>query len=234
MAIVLISGCTTDFREGIVITDVERTDLEIEELDNDYGGKIITVQLKEVETGRIGEIFDISYTVDGRNFRNYFDARLRPALDWINENTAENSIFFNWWDYGHMIRGYTARDTIIYSPSDDMLNTLASGQWDEETGGDFSPREKTGDMVLAFLSEDEEMSKAIAERYETDYILVTELDRRILLFFFEKLEMQKYVRDGQATKEADELALFKLLDDDSDLFEGVYSDEFVKIYKIMS
>jgi len=82
----------------------------------------ITSQMKGMSYKRQ----DIEYEEDDRTFRNYFDPNLRTSLDWIKEKTAGDSNFLCWWDYGHMIRGYTSRDVIIYSPSEDILWTISS------------------------------------------------------------------------------------------------------------
>jgi len=94
---------------------------------------------------------DIKYEKDNKEFQNYFDPALKDSLDWIKENTDDNVIFLSWWDYGHMIRGYTERDVIIYSPSKDILWSLASGKWNEEESGEFSSKERL--MMLSCLTE---------------------------------------------------------------------------------
>jgi hypothetical protein len=230
IVVLLVAGCTADFRDANV-DGLTMTDIDVFDLNNSVDGKVITVQIDVEDSGIAGYLNDISYTKDDRDYRNYFLTDLAPALDWLTENVEEGTIF-SWWDYGHMIRGYTGLETVIYSPSSDMLDTLSSGEWDEEKQGDFSPQEKTSDVILAFLNEDEEITKMIMDKYGAEYLLITKNDEAILLFFFEKVGLDKYVDNGEPTGEAFKLTLFKLFTGESEMFDKVYADDYAIIYKI--
>lgn len=50
------------------------------------------------------------------------------AMEWVKENTPEDSIFIHWWDYGYMIQTMGERATIL-----DPGNSIV--QWNYDTGG---------------------------------------------------------------------------------------------------
>ena len=178
--------------------------------------------------------YDINYSRDNRIYRNYFESNLRQALGWINENTKENSTFLCWWDYGHMIRGYSGRDVIIYSPSEDILYTLASKKWNEEGSGDFSSREKIDDVVLALVSTDPKETREVMEKYNAEYVFVATEDKfkSYVLFLIAGYDPSEYLVDGEPTKKAMEIVIFRMIDEQTiEGFELVYSDEYAKIYR---
>jgi len=52
----------------------------------------------------------IEYTDETGEQLGDFWVDAKNCLEWIKNNTPENSTFLCWWDYGHMIKGYTGRD----------------------------------------------------------------------------------------------------------------------------
>ena len=63
------------------------------------------------------ERYEIKYTVDGEEYKGWFDYLHRNTLDWIKNNTEDDAVILSWWDYGHSIRGYTGREVVLDSPS---------------------------------------------------------------------------------------------------------------------
>ena len=178
---------------------------------------------------------DIVYETDNQEFQSYFDPMFRPALDWIKEDIEETAVFLGWWDYGHMIRGYTGRDAIVYSPSEDILWSLASGKWDEAGSGAFSSKEKIDDVVLALTTTDATKTKEVMEKYNADYVFVTKRDAysAFVLFKIAGFDIADYIGEEYQPKEkAQSTILFRMLRmDEIEGFELIYGDDAVRIYR---
>jgi len=176
---------------------------------------------------------DIKYKKDEQEFQGYFDPALKESFEWIAQN-SENAVFLSWWDYGHMIRGYTGKDVIIYSPSKDILWSLASGTWDEEKGGKFSSKEKISDVAVALTTINSDKTKEIMEKYNADYVFVTTRDAASSFVLFRILGLEDFLDgDYKTNDKAKATILFRMID--KGVIEGfklVYSDELVRIYKI--
>ena len=180
-----------------------------------------------------GEMKDIVYEKDNQEFQNYFDPQYRDALDWIKEN-IKDAIFLNWWDYGHMIRGYTNNDVVIFSPSEDILWSLASGKWDEEGSGKFSTKEQIDDVVLALTTTDVSKTTEIMEKYNADYVFVTKRDMASSFILFKIAGLEDYLDENYKPKnKAISTILFRMLNKEGvEGFSLVYDDEMVRIYKV--
>lgn len=222
--LVIITGCVYD-------VDVPKekpieTGRETEQVDNRYDGEIITIHsaMNDVSYTQ----YNIKYTKEGTIMENYFLQELRPSLDWIKENTPEDSIFFNWWDYGHMIQGYTGREVVIFSPSKDILWSVASNNWDEKVSGPMSSSEKIRDVVFAFISNDPKVLKEKMQKYNSEYVFVSKLDKTIIDYWLEKLKDYPSITEIYS----EHLIARMLQDEDIEGFTQVYSDNEVKIYKI--
>ncbi|MFH1612216.1 MAG: hypothetical protein ABIB46_00545 [bacterium] len=230
--ILLISGCSQTTERNL--PDVEWTDIGEEIVNENMNGKIIEKQGEILSGEQVGEkftMYDISYEKGGKEYRNYFLEELRPALDWINDNIEEDAKFLNWWDYGHMIRGYTGREVVVYSPSEDMLWSLSSGKWDTNLSGEFSTNEKMKDVALAFLASDFDRTKEIMVKYDTNYFFATKLEDYIIDYWAERLkEYYSTINDIGETRE--NIFITKMLNEEEiEGFSLVYNDDYVKIYK---
>jgi len=176
---------------------------------------------------------DIRYERDNQEYQNYFEPQFQPALDWIKENTEQTTKFLNWWDYGHMIRGYTGRDTIIFSPSEDILWSLASQQWDEEASGRFSTKQEINDVATALTTEDPEITIEILKRYNADYIFTTKRDEASAFIFFKITDKEGYIEEYKPKEKALNTILFKLLNkEEIEGLELVYQDDITSIYRL--
>jgi hypothetical protein len=96
------------------------------------------------------DFYKIVFTEDGQRKEGSFDPSLRPALDWIKSNTSANSTILSWWDYGLMIKGYTGRNSVIYYPSKNLLDTVA----DKSSVKQFEPEEKVKKVAETLLAKD--------------------------------------------------------------------------------
>jgi len=239
---VLITGCGESdeaIEEGetppeLDVPKVSFEDINVEELDNRYNGRVIEKQgkfLSGENEGRTFTMHDIAYTVDGRDFRNYFLVELRPALDWVADNVPEDAVFLNWWDYGHMIRGYTGREVIIYSPSADLLWSLASGKWNVEGSGDFATDEEITDVLFGLLF-DVGRTKVVMDKYSAGYVFVVDMDLPIFEHILINLGLYDDISEEERKEKIQESVLVGFLNEEEfEGFELVYSDDKVKIYK---
>ena len=181
--------------------------------------------------GKEFEKTDIKYEKDGEEFQNYFDPQFRDALDWVKE-TTEDAVFLNWWDYGHMIRGYAGREVVIFSPSEDILWSLASGKWDEEGSGRFSTKEQINDVVLALTTTDISKAKEVMEKYNAEYVFVTERDIASSYVLFKIAGLDDYYEGYKLKEKAMPTILFRMINKEGvEGFSLVYDDEMVRIYK---
>lgn len=231
--IVLISGCV----QGPDIegpSDVQSTERVSEELGGRYQGQIIT---KEGTFTRDGvtqpfKTYDISYTKNTRTMRGYFITELRPALEWIRDSTPEDSIFFGWWDYGHMIQGFTSRDSALFSPSRDMLWSLSSGEWDEEKSGPFASNDATKDVAFGLLNSDPEILTSTMDKYNSEYAFITQLDNAIVTYWLRYFGEDRYLEGDEFKDTVSELLVFRMLAGEPiEGFQLAYSDRWAKIYQ---
>lgn len=114
----------------------------------------------------VGKVF---YVKDGVKHDGYYGGYLRDALDWIKTNTPENSVFLNWWDYGHMIIGYGERDSIVKNPSEEALVSVADPTEFEE----LDTHEKIVSVAKALTTTNASETLATMEMYGATYLLVT-------------------------------------------------------------
>ena len=78
----------------------------------------------------------------------------KPAMKWMNENTPEDAIFFNWWDEGHWIT-FVAERIVIED------NRNLSWEADQDT-------------ARFILSEDENTAHSLTQIYNADYVILSE------------------------------------------------------------
>ena len=223
LLIVFIIGCTTEIEKPI------EKESSSEQISDD--AEIITTkgtyQDKEFEKA------DIKYEKDGEEFQNYFDPQFRDALDWIKEN-VEEGVFLSWWDYGHMIRGYTEQEVVIFSPSEDILWSLASGEWDEEGSGKFSTEEQIEDVVLALTTTDVGKIKEVMEKDNAGYVFVTTKDAASSFVLFKIAGMEDYYEGYKPKEKAMSTILFRMINKEGvEGFSMVYDDELVRIYRLI-
>jgi asparagine N-glycosylation enzyme membrane subunit Stt3 len=154
-------------------------------------------------------------------------------------NTPEDAIFLNWWDYGHMIVGYTGRETIIKNPSKEALDSVSAP--DKIT--EFDSNEKLVDVAKAFTTIDPKSTRSIMNKYNATYVLITIENGGIKapwLYQFSGLNFTHYIEPSSLTFDPKEYTalgqqtiMFRLLNNTSiEGFTQVYSDDDVKIFKL--
>ena len=218
--VIFIIGCAEEVHiEKEVFSEKISDDAELITTEGTYQGKDF-------------EKSDIKYKKDGEEFQNYFDPQFRDSLDWIKENVKEG-VFLSWWDYGHMIRGYAGRDVVIFSPSEAILWSLASGKWDEEGSGRFSTKEQINDVTLALTTIDAGKTKEVMEKYNAEYVFVTERDIASSYVLFEIAGLDDYYEGYKPKEKAMSTILFRMVNKETiEGFSLVYSDNIVRIYKL--
>lgn len=197
----------------------------------------------------------IEYVEGGNKYWSYFPLNAKTALEWIKENTQEKSVFFCWWKYGHIIKGYTGREAIAKFPSKDWVashpeeqlgyldsnNTLQIG---------YESNEMIQDIILALTTKNEEMFLNILEKYDASYVFIYKGNENIFgykiggysevaeIFKAASLEPEEYLTGFENekftfTELGKETMIARLIDNRE--IKGlslVYSDEFVNIYQI--
>lgn len=154
-----------------------------------YNAKVVLYEI-ETQNGSYRRS-EIQYSIGNKQFHGiYFPEQWFPfedtSLDWIKDNTPENSIFLNWWDYGKTIRGATGRDVIVASPSRELAKTvgsISSGEMDEKTYGEiygYEDPEKIKDVALSLTTDDINITNSIMNKYNSKYIYVTMYDLDII------------------------------------------------------
>jgi len=58
----------------------------------------------------------LQYEKEGRTYSSSLITELEPAMRWVKNTLPKDAVITAWWDYGHMIRGYTGNQVIIFSP----------------------------------------------------------------------------------------------------------------------
>jgi asparagine N-glycosylation enzyme membrane subunit Stt3 len=187
----------------------------------------------------VGKIF---YVKGGVEHEGYYNEYLRDALDWIKTNTPENAVFLNWWDYGHMIVGYSERDSVVKNPSEEALVSVADPTRFEE----LDPHEMIVDVAKALTTTNESETVAIMEKYGATYLLVTVEDGKgkpYWIFHFAGLDFADYMNiswqgsdlpfdPNQYNELGKETVIYRvLIQAEISGLTQIYSDGNVKIYK---
>jgi hypothetical protein len=134
------------------------------------GGKY-NATVEHYNVSKFNETFgrdEISYWFNGSNERGPFIPTAVNTMNWIRNNTANDSVFLSWWPYGHMIRGMAERESIISAPS---MSIVATVFFPERVFG-WENQEKVNDVAGALLATDLNVTADMMSRYGAGYILV--------------------------------------------------------------
>ena len=164
----------------------------------------------------------------------YFMVELKDALEWIRANTPEASMFLCWWDYGHMIKGYTERNVVIRNPSEEILDTVA----DPSGVTEFESHERILDVAIALTTNNFSETVQILEKYEVTHIFIPSRDVLIAHSFYEiaGLDWTDYLEPQDSVFEFTEAGMqtmiSKLLENRELPFGLVYEDSEIKVYEV--
>lgn len=176
-----------------------------------------------------------NYSVDGANYES--DAaypELNGALYWIGNNTPEGAVIAAWWDYGPYINAFANREAIVYTPSKEILGTVASivagKQWDERKHGPLSSHERIEDVALILTTTNPDEAAAIMKKYRSDYLLVTvaEYGKAYVIYGVSNITAEW---SGEQYRNNSSVYYGMLASQPISRFELVYSDTFSVVYR---
>ncbi|UCD03598.1 MAG: hypothetical protein JSW73_03600 [Candidatus Woesearchaeota archaeon] len=195
----------------------------------------------EVTVDQSYELAHFNYTKDNETFTSIKYEDMAPAVEWIRQNTPEDAVFLNWWDYGHIIRGQAEREAIVWEPSKEILFTVAryAAMSNEEREKvecpQCNPHDRILDVVNALIAEDASETIEIMSKYNATYLLVRWEDKHksYVIFLISDKDPADYVTEYYEPKEAAlSTTLFRAINsEDIEGFELVYSDDSVNIYQ---
>ncbi len=194
---------------------------EVEEMDGKYNAVI-----NYWKDNRI----TIEYTDETGKHSGDFTVNMKDCLNWIKTNTPKDSIFLCWWDYGHMIKGYTERNAVIRNPSEKILESVANPNEIEE----FDLHERVVDVATAFSTTDPSETLQIMQKYGASYVLVQKDDsmKASWIFWAAGLDPTEYMEREDFNEKGKNTMIVRFLEDRNTDFILVYHDEETKIYKI--
>ncbi|MBR9679895.1 MAG: hypothetical protein GOU99_02505 [Candidatus Altiarchaeota archaeon] len=183
-----------------------------------------------------------NYSWGGFEYSSIFYPEIMEGMRWIQENTAQDATILAWWDYGHMIRGKTGRDTILFGPSREILFSVAKyaalsqAERDKVICVDCNPHAWVEDVADALVTTDPDKTAEIMHTYGAEYVLVTEQEvgKSYSIMFVAGLDPHDYLTaDYEPLEPALEMVLFRMLSSEEiSGFELVYSDSSVWIYQL--
>jgi asparagine N-glycosylation enzyme membrane subunit Stt3 len=196
---------------------------------------------QESKVIQTGEIVRFNYTRDNETFTSLEYKDMNDAVEWIKQNTPQDSIFLNWWDYGHVIRGQAEREAIVWEPSKEILFTVAkyAAMSNEEREKvecpQCNPHDRIMDVVNALIAEDPSETIEIMSKYNATYLLVNQGDRTksYVIFLVSDKDPADYVTTDYKPKEtALTTTLFKAINgEEIEGLELAYTDDSVNIYE---
>ena len=119
------------------------------------------------------------FQVDGKSYIGaYCNVSLYTGgLDWLKQNTPENSVILAWWDESPMVRQFSNRDTVIFLPSKEYAKEYTGNRLGKITNyGGYTDNEKFKEDALAYSTLDIDKTKEIMKKYNAEYIFLTNND----------------------------------------------------------
>lgn len=178
---------------------------------------------------------EIEYTDEtGNHCRKYFKVEMRNGLDWIGNNTPDNATFLCWWDYGHMIKGYAERESVVRNPSEQILESVG----DPSSITEFDPHARIVDVATALTTSNLTEMFEIVEKYDVTHVMVCSDDLGKVVWFYRiaGLNETDYVsgfeHDQVFTEEGKQTMIAKLLENRDTGFTLIYEDEEIKVYEV--
>ena len=182
---------------------------------------------------RLGENFaEIEYTDEEGQHAGYFRVEMREGLDWLKTNTPENSVVLCWWDYGHMVKGYAERGSVVRNPSREILESVG----DPSKVREFDSHERIMDVATALTTNSSDETLRIMEKYGARYILVCNEDsaRAYWIYQIAGLEPRDYVvgqgYDVRFTDAGKQTMIARLMENRDTGFVLIYEDDTMKVY----
>ena len=201
---------------------------------SEYVGGKYNVTLSSFKDGHS----EIRYTDEnGLHSEMYFESQMKTGLDWIKDNTSENSTFLCWWDYGHSIKGYAERNVVNRNPSHEWIEMVASARTDPTAVKEFDSNEKLVDVAKALATSNNTETIQIMEKYGAKYIVVYKDDSLKAPWMYKVASLDPTDYQGQLqdstwgfNDRGRQTMISRLLDDRDTGFTLVYQDTAMKIY----
>ncbi|MBW2972325.1 hypothetical protein KY359_04785 [Candidatus Woesearchaeota archaeon] len=179
---------------------------------------------------------EMEYIKDDQKYTVWFSANLRPALDYLKTHSKPSDKVLTWWDNGHLIRGYVRREPIVYTPSYDLLETVAGGKWDEDKLGPFSSKEDLTNVAYALLADSPTITQGIMKRYGARWVFVARIDQQKIAGMVQLLDedLNNYLDDLNEPKQTVlHKVIFKMADGwQIKGFNMAYEDDYAYVYEL--
>ncbi|MBU2560941.1 MAG: hypothetical protein KKD17_01495 [Nanoarchaeota archaeon] len=218
----LLTGC---FAESNIVKSVE---------DIDQSTRIITYTETREEVNYSAS--ELEYIKDGQKYTVWFSQNLRPSLDWLRTHSKPSDKVLTWWDNGHLMRGYVRREPIVYTPSYDLLETVAGGKWDEDELGPFSSKEDLTNVAYALLADSPTITQGKMKRYGARWVYVLKMDQQKIAGMTMLLgeDISNYLDDLNEPKATvRQKVLFKMADGwPVKGFAMRYEDDYAYVYEL--
>lgn len=204
------------------------------------------------------------YEKNGRKYTtNFLYSELQPAMEWIKNNLPKNAVVSAWWDYGHTIRGSGNVEAVVFTPSKEILNTVATSQipkyyfppqdlstlfktsfaqsesisdiqkYNTKKYGELSNNNDIKNVALILTTTNPQEAISLMKQYNSEYVLVTSSEYGKAYTLYEITKIPTEFVDGSTLNKNS--ILYKMLKLELiSGFERVYSDSSVVIYKIKS
>lgn len=170
----------------------------------------------------------IVYHIDDEREEGAFFPEMQNALDWIAGSTSADSTIMSWWDYGHSIRGYTARNVVLDNPIEKAKFTLADSSSIDEWETDEM---KFTNVANALISTDSNYTADIMNMYGSQFIMTNYRDVSSISYAI--IDAANMAASEYETQLDDDSFLYQVWNKGNiDGFEVVYSDLEVKILMI--
>jgi len=122
----------------------------------------------------------LTYELNGKSYKGNIceDSNYSAGLNWLIENTQENSTILTLFDESQLIRAFAHRNTVIYLPSKIYANNYTGLGYLHKAYlyGKYEDEAKFKENILAFTTEDLEQTKSIMKKYNTNYIFLRNTD----------------------------------------------------------
>lgn len=203
------------------------------------------------------------YEKDGKKYTSlYLYSELQPAMEWIKNNLPKNAVVSTLWDYGHIVRGLANVETIVFTPSEEILGTIAITsirryyfppqdlptlftflessktisdvqKYNTEKYGELSNHNDIKNVALILTTTNPQEAINLMKQYNSEYVLVTSSEYGKAYSLYQITGIPPELVDGSTLNKNS--IFYKILKlEPVNGFERIYSDSSVVIYKIKS
>jgi asparagine N-glycosylation enzyme membrane subunit Stt3 len=88
-------------------------------------GPILSDKCKNAFFDQIYADSIFEYEKNDKRYTSVLLPEFKPSMEWVKNNLPQDIVIASWWDYGHIIRGIGSREAIVYTPSEEILDTVS-------------------------------------------------------------------------------------------------------------